>query len=86
MDWDDTQRLRNLELQAGEEGTFANIHHMSLSDPDSIYKAFETFTMQILAEGGGMQRTSTEQFLVDETIKYKNQNKKGGPSLAGGRG
>ena len=43
--WDDTERLRNLEMQIGEEGTFCTIYHVSIKDPDSVFKAFESFTV-----------------------------------------
>lgn len=48
---------------------------MSLSDPDQIYQAFESFVSTIIDPGNIKQRTSTECFLVDEngnqTIKVR---------------
>jgi len=77
--WEDQQRLRNLELQAGEDGTFYGIYHVSLGDPDSVYKAFESFVSRVIDEGSNWQRTSTDAYLVDEhgnaTIKVKSGQK-----------
>jgi hypothetical protein len=56
-------------------GTFYGIYHMSLTDTDSIYAAFEGFVSRVLDEQDLAKRTNTEQFLVDEqgnaTIKFK---------------
>ena len=48
--FEDKQRMTNLELQAGEPGTFYGIYHVCVNDKDSIYQAFENFASRILDE------------------------------------
>ena len=60
------------------------IYHVSINDPDSIYSAFENFISNILNMEAQNNRTSTENFLVnDATIKFRPSahNKKGVASM-----
>jgi hypothetical protein len=71
-------------------GSFFGIYHITLSDPDSVYTAFEAFVGRLLDEQSQWHRTNTENFLMDEqgnaTIKFKQQRSVQGNSMysAGG--
>ena len=86
--WRVSHKLYNNSLFRA--GSFFGIYHITLSDPDSVYTAFEAFVGRLLDEQSQWQRTNTENFLMDEqgnaTIKFKQQRSVQGNSMysAGG--
>ena len=48
--FEDKYRIKNLEMQAGEPGTFYGIYHVCVNDKDSIFQAFENFASRIIDE------------------------------------
>ena len=71
-------------------GQFSEIHHVSISDPDSVYLAFVKFVKYIEEEQNSWNRRNTENFLDDNSIKpskiSKTSQHSGGAGSSGGQG
>ena len=78
----DAQKLQSLENQAGKSSDYAGIYHVSLEEPDDIFKSFVEFAQLIKMKQTQFQRTSTDAYLdQDNTIKI-GAKKSGGAGLS----